>query len=156
MAQSPDVSSKDLCKKKQVSLSAHFFVNERNEPILRFQFSNASEDSILIYESALPWGMKDSVTLTLASPKNYFVPKEEDHVLDTPGFKQVEIKAGESLAGDIFLGTRFPKFSALHAHTDLVVYWYYDASLDPRLKIEPCIGGILIKRSEPDKPTKAR
>jgi hypothetical protein len=95
-------------------------------PLLSFELTYNGIAERKIFESNLPWGVRDSLTVTAFTIEE--VPKSLSGAMypDDPTPSQIVVRRGQILTGKVVLTQRFAAGDLLQAGVPVAVCWTYD------------------------------
>jgi len=95
-------------------------------PVLIFRLVNEGPGPVEVYESDLPWGIQNSLSLSLFRLDETGCWKVEEYLLiDDPGPGTIVIGRGMTLNGRVDLSGRFDGPKAADRHADFLLRWRY-------------------------------
>jgi hypothetical protein len=112
----------------------------RQKPLhLAVTLKSGSANTVTLYRSDLPWGIRDSMIFVAVRPNGE--PIDLALIADDPGPTQVSVKPREMLTGDIDLRHVIRDLNVLRK-SDVLLFWAYKSPAE--LQIPRWSGGLVI------------
>lgn len=104
-------------------------------------------ESVRLYESKLPWGNHYSMLLVAVGAESGLT-LERYWPIDDPGDKEVVLRRGEALSGEVDLTTRFVGFKEALEKEDIVLFWSFRLKHRQATRFERVGGWLLLARPQ--------
>ena len=118
---------------------------EDGRHVLHIALTNSCAETLLVYESDLPWGNLDSLMIVIAtSRRGSTLPPPL--VLDDPGPTTVALKPGETVRGTVDLDGRFTTLRNVLRAGEVYVFWSFELRDTKSRHFPRQFGGFTIER----------
>jgi hypothetical protein len=102
---------------------------------------------VSVYESDLPWGVRDSLVLVSVCLDGTKSLVPEVDYFDDPSPNRLKLQPGEVLSGSIGLARRFPTLRDCLLRSDALIFWSYQLEpIGSDTPFQRLSGGVLITR----------
>ena len=113
--------------------------------VLAIRVENLSGRPVRVFRGSLPWQARRAAILVAvtSNAKREFL--EEALVVDDSLPDTVEIPAGASLEGDIFLERRFPSLATALRKGSVIVFWSFEIRTAGETPLQRQAGGVVLR-----------
>jgi hypothetical protein len=115
----------DQREPQAIRLNAEVRSSNDGKSQLAFDLEYIGHKPARIFESNLPWGIRQSLLLVAICLDGKRSPIEELEYIDDPTPNVVSLQPGQRAHGSIDLSDRFPKLDECLAKRDSVIFWSY-------------------------------